>query len=61
MKSECECQSTLPASYVATQNDSKALQQGWEKVVDGHGTHVSGARQGIMGYVLSMNEHKLAG
>lgn len=54
-------QSILPASYVAAQNDSKALEKSWEKLVDGHGTHISGARQGIMGYVLSMDEHKVAG
>lgn len=52
---------TTPASDVATQYDAKALKEGWEELVDGHVGRRSRGPHGIMGYVLSMDQHKLAG
>lgn len=57
----CHWWATLPASYVATQYDAKALKESREKLVDGHVGRCSRAQQSIMGYVLSMNQHKLIG
>lgn len=53
----CSCR-VLPASYVATQYDAKALKQSREKLVDGHVGHRS---RGIMGYVLPVDQHVVAG
>lgn len=51
----------LPASYVPTQYDAKALKESWEKLVDGHVGPRSWGRQSITGYVLSMDQHIAAG
>lgn len=51
----------LPASYVATQYDAKALKESWEKLVNGHVGHSTRGCQGIMGYVLSMDQHITVG
>lgn len=51
----------IPASYVATQYDAKALKQSREKLVDGHVGPNSRTREGITGDVLPMDEHIVAG
>lgn len=56
----CSC-TTLPPSYVATQYDAKALKEGREKLVDGHVGHHSRSHQGIMGYVLPVDQHVVVG
>lgn len=52
---------TTPASDVATHDDSKALQEGWEELVNGHVGRRSRSSHGAMGYVLPMDEHKCVG
>lgn len=56
----CFCAS-IPASYVATQYDAKALKQSREKLVDGHVGPSSRARKGIMGDVLPVDQHIVVG
>lgn len=51
----------LPASYVSTQDNSKALEQGREQFIDGHmrpGTSATTRdRQGAMRDVLPVDNH----
>lgn len=47
----------LPARYVATQYDAKALQESWEELVYGHVRSRGSARRGAVGDVLPMDQH----
>lgn len=56
----CSC-TNPPASYVAAQYDAKALKESRKELVDGHVGHRGRAHQGIVGYVLPMDQHVVVG
>lgn len=53
--------SHLPACYIATQYDAKALQESWEELVYRHVRSCSRPCQGAMGDVLPMDQHIAVG
>ncbi|KAF3841746.1 hypothetical protein F7725_023697 [Dissostichus mawsoni] len=51
----------ISALYVATQYDAKALEESREQLIDGHVGPGCRACQGILGYVLPVDEHVAVG